>query len=51
MTSSEFNSGSDVLNFVKSCAKEADVEIPDIAFDRAHSIAKKYKDRNTGEKP
>ena len=45
----ENESPSDVLNFVKSCAKEADVEIPDIAFDRAHRIGKKYKDRNSGE--
>ena len=37
------------LGRVKSCAKEADVEIPDIAFDRAHRIGKKYKDRNTWE--
>ena len=34
----ENESPSDVLNFVKSCAKEADIEIPEIAFDRAHRI-------------
>ena len=36
----------DVINLVKDCFAEADVDIPDTVFDRAHRIGPVYKDES-----
>ena len=36
----------DVINLVKDCFAEADVDIPDTVLDRAHRIGPVYKDES-----
>ena len=36
----------DVINLVKECFGEADIDIPDIVLDRAHRIGLVYKDES-----
>ena len=36
----------DVINLVKDCFAEADVDIPDTVLDRAHRIGPVYKDKS-----
>ena len=36
----------DVINLVKNCFVEADVDIPDTVLDRAHRIGPVYKDKS-----
>ena len=36
----------DVINLVKDCFAEVDVDIPDTVLDRAHRIGPVYKDKS-----
>ena len=50
ISTEENETSEDVLQKIKSLCNKAEVDIPDMAFDRAHRIGKTYKEKGTDRK-